>query len=77
MHKTNTEYIRERQGTMVLSAVYLASTTSLLIVSVVEPPGYKGNYHNEAQLKYVSECRKFSYCYGLCFPDTWATIYNT
>ena len=20
--------------------------------------------------EHVSECRKFSYCYGLCFPDT-------
>ena len=21
-------------------------------------------------LKYVSGCRKFSYCYGYCFPET-------
>jgi len=28
-------------------------------------------------LKCVSECRKFSYSYGLCFPDTWAAIYST
>ena len=37
MHKTIVEYIRKRLGAMVLSALYLASTISIITVSVVEP----------------------------------------
>ena len=33
-------------------------------------PNYEGNYKNKAELKSVSECRKFSYYYGLRFPNT-------
>ena len=62
---------------MVLSALYLAFTTSLITVSIVEPSHYKEYYKNKAELKYVSECRKISYCYGLCFPNAWVIIYST
>jgi hypothetical protein len=43
--------------TMVLPALYLASTTSLIIVWVWSLLDYKGNYKHKAELKYVSECR--------------------
>ena len=33
-------------------------------------PVTKGNYKNKVELGNVSECRKFSYCYRLYFPDT-------
>ncbi len=66
---------------MVLSALYLASTNSLITILAIEPykgnyPGYKGNYKNNGELKYVlseCECRNFS----LLFPDTWAAVYTT
>ena len=31
-------------------------------------PAYEGNYNKKVELKYVSECRKFSYCYVLYHP---------
>ena len=40
-------------------------------------PVYKVNRESKAEVKYVSECRKFSYCYGLCFPDIWVAGYST
>jgi hypothetical protein len=46
--------------TMVLSALYLASTTSLITVSIWSLVDYKGNYKHKAELKYVSECRNLS-----------------
>ena len=62
---------------MVLLALYLASTASLITISVVEPSQLQKKLQEQAELKYVSECMKFFYCYGLCFLDTWATVYNT
>ena len=48
---------------------------SLIIVSTLI---YKGNCKSKVELKYVSECRKFSYNYRLiCFPDTWAAVSST
>jgi hypothetical protein len=40
-------------------------------------PVTKGNYKNKVELGYVSECRKFSYYYRLCFPATRVAIYST
>ena len=77
MHKTIVEIYPQETKNNGLAALYLAFTTSLITVLVVEPSRYKGNYNNKVKLKYVSEFRKFSYYYGLCFMDAWAVIYSS
>ena len=53
---------------MVLSALYLASTTSMITLSFMRSSRLQRKLQkNKVELKYVSERRKFSYCYGLCF----------
>ena len=43
---------------------------SLSLITISTPDIYKGNCKSKAKLKYVSDCRKLSYYYGLCSPDT-------
>ena len=62
---------RHHNDTNICLAMFLVSLTILWSL------GYEGNCKSKTELKYVSECRKFSYCYGLCFWDSWAAVYNT
>ena len=57
-------------------ALPCSQLVSLSLITV-STPGYKGNCKSKVEIKCVSECRQLSYCYRLCFPNTWDVVYST